>query len=123
MGKSIVRKVGKIDGSQFLQRLNSLRSLHSKLCHVVGSIFQFSAFRVMRHTPVPVFLNVRRIHDKQVFLRLIMIDQKVVYNASVVIGEAGILYFPRCEGSYVIGSHFLQKVQSMGTFHPEFSHV
>ena len=52
-----------------------------------------------------------------------MIDQKVVHNASIFIWEAGILYFPRCEGSYVIGSHFLQKVQSMGTFHPKFSHV
>ena len=121
--KGIIREFGKVDGSQFLQCLDSLRTLYGKLCHAVGSILQFGALRIMRHTPVPVLLYIGSIDNQQILLRLILIDEQVVHNTAILIGKASVLHFTGSKGCHIIRSNFLQKVQSVRTLHPKFSHM
>ena len=123
MRKSIVRKLGKIDRRQLLQRLNSFRPLHCELRHAVGCIFEFSSLRIMGHTPVPVLLYVGSIDNQQVFLGFILINKQVVHNASILVWKTGVLHLTGSKRRHIIRSHFLQKVQCMRTFHPKLSHV
>ena len=123
MRKSIVRKLGKIDRRQLLQRLNSFRPLHCELRHAVGCIFEFSSLRIMGHTPVPVLLYVGSIDNQQVFLGFILINKQVVHNASILVWKTGVLHLTGSKRRHIIRSHFLQKVRCMRTFHPKLSHV
>ena len=123
MRKGVIRQFRQVYARQLLQGKNGLRTLHGKLCHVVGSIFQFSTFGIVRNTPVPVFFYIRSIHYQQIFLRLIMINQQVIYNTAFFVGKTSILHLAWSQGSHIIGSHFLKKSQRIGAFHPEFSHV
>ena len=111
MRKGVIRQFRQVYTRQFLQSKNGFRSLYGKLSHVVGSIFQFSTFGIVRNAPVPVFFYIRSIHYQQVFLRFIMINQQVIYNTAFFVRKTGILHLARSQGSYIIGSHFLKKSQ------------
>ena len=123
MRKGVIRKLGKIDRRQLLQCLDSFRSLYRKLRHTVGSILQFSPLRIMRHTPVPVLLDIGSVDNQQILLLFVLIDQQIVYNTAILIGKASVLYFTGRKGGHIVRSDFLQKVQSMRAFHPKLSHV
>ena len=123
MGKVVVRNLSQVDVGQLLQCSHRLGALYSQLGHAVAGVLQLSTIGIVAHTPVPVLLNIGSIHHKQVLLRLVVIDNEVVHNPPLFVGETAVLCLPEGKGSHVVRRNFLQERQSVRTFHPELAHV
>ena len=74
-----------------MKNLLCFRSLDSQLSRTVGRILQFGTYRIMAYAPIPILVDITGVYDQQIFLRLVMIYQKVIHDTSLVIREASIL--------------------------------
>ena len=72
-----------------------------------NGIFQLGTYRIVGYAPVPVFLNIRSIDNKQILVFFKIIHQQIVHNATFPVGETGILHFSYCKCRYIVCSYFL----------------
>ena len=123
VGEVVVGDAGEVHGGQFLQRRQRAGALHGQLRHAVGGILQPGALGVVGGAPRPVLVDVGGVHHQQVLLGLILVDQQVVHNAPLLVGQAGVLHAAGGEGGHVVRGDFLQEGQRLRPFDPELAHV
>ena len=123
VGEVVVGDAGEVHGGQFLQRLQRAGALHGQLRHAVGGVLQLGALGVVGGAPRPVLVDVGGVHHQQVLLGLILVDQQVVHNAPLLVGQAGVLHAAGGEGGHVVRGDFLQEGQRLRPFDPELAHV
>ena len=106
-----------------MKNLLCFRSLDSQLSRTVGRILQFGTYRIMAYAPIPILVDITGVYDQQIFLRLVMIYQKVIHDTSLVVREASILSLAKRQDRSVIRSYALNESQGVRAFYPKLAHV
>ena len=106
-----------------VKTFDGFRALDSQLGGTVGRVFQFRAYRIMAHAPIPILVDITSIDYQEVFFRFIMVDQQVVHDTSLVIREASILSLANRQHGSVVRSDALDESQRVRAFYPELTHV
>ena len=77
----------------------------------------------MRLTPSPVLLDIIGIDDEEVLLIFVVVDEEVVDDTPLFVGEAGILDVTDLELRGVVGGDILDELEGIGALDSEFPHV
>jgi len=122
--EGIVGEVEDIHFSEWLQDAGGLWPLYGEQAGLVGDVVHVDAGVVVSQDPFPVFGDVGGIdHEHVGFVLFQAVDEEVVDDAAVLVGEAAVLGLAVGQFGGVVGGDALDEVEGMGSLEDELAHV
>ena len=121
--EGVVRDGREVDIGQTLEYLLGERALDGELPDIVTAILKDGTSCVVRLAPRPVLLDVGCIDHEQVLLFFVVVDEEVVDDTALFVGEAGVLYVTDLELGGIVAGDVLDELEGVRPLDPELTHM
>ncbi len=116
--------LGKVGVGEFLKYRFGLGALQGQLGNLVRKVFNLHLIvSLMVQHPLIVFFHVCRVHNEEIMVCGILINQQVVYHSAILIAHEGVNNLIVIHCPNVVGEQILKVFCSVFSLHFDLSHV